>query len=279
MICDLLLASLPCLTLASAHSSAVVLYQPITSHVVLDTETRIWAKRFHSACDKVFLPSSAEFIFILLFCFHNHTSSGDISAVLGLPQLRAPGSDGLIWLRRPLLAQCSGPCSCLLRSSVPSEQDWHQLTCRLGKWHFHGGGRLAGAAPPAPRTDGGEPECRMGLREESPDGSRCPWAVHLPLGHVLSRADQVSVLFSSVSLKGKLHYVGGLLPCFDSVIQGVNTCQNGTCSTGWHTSPCYFLGCCLNGGSRACVRSVCWFIQFKLELLWVKSSLCSSVIS
>lgn len=206
------------------------------------------------------LPSSAEFMFILLFCFHNHTSSGDISAVLGLPQLCVPGSDGLVWVRRPLLTQCSCPCSCLLWSSIHSEQDWYKLTCRLGKWHFRDGGRLAGAAPPAPRTDGGEPECRMGLREESPDSSRCPRAVHLPVGHVLSWADQVGVLFSSVSLKGKLHYTGGPLPCLDSVSQGVNICQNGTCSTGWRSS-CYSLGCQTAGWRQQSLLWICALVH------------------
>ena len=173
----------------------------------------------HSASDTVFIPSSPEFMFIL-FCFHNHTSSGDISAVLGLPQLCVPGSDGLVWVRRPLLTQHSGPCSCLLWSSVHLEQDWHKLTCRLRKWHFRDGGTLDGAAPPAPRTDGGEPECRMGLREASPDGSRCPRAVHLLVGCVFSWTDQVGVLFSAVLLKGKLHYDGVRLPCLDSVSRG-----------------------------------------------------------
>ena len=60
----------------------------------------------------------------------------------------------------------------------------------------------------------------MGLREASPDGSRCPRAVHLLVGCVFSWTDQVGVLFSAVLLKGKLHYDGVRLPCLDSVSRG-----------------------------------------------------------
>lgn len=101
----------------------------------------------------------------------------------------------------------------------------------------------------------------MGLREESPDGSCCPWAVHLPVGHVLSWADQVGVLFSSVSLKGKLCNVGGLLPCLKSVGQEVGIHQNGKCSTGWHRSPYCSLGYQLAGWSQQSMLWVCALVH------------------
>lgn len=120
-------------TLASACSSCSLLpYHVPCSISPVQKWTRTWAKLFSkpyslskapfqnlavffffSASNKKFISSSAESVFIFLHYFHNYTSSGDISAVLGLPQLCIPGSVGLVWVERPLLTQCCSPCSCL----------------------------------------------------------------------------------------------------------------------------------------------------------------------
>lgn len=169
----------------------------------------------------MFLSSSAEFVFILLFHFHHHTSSGDTSAVPGLPQLYVPGSDGLVWVRQPLLPQHSRPCRRPLQPCA--EQDWHELPCRRGL-----GEGLAGAAAPAPGARGGEPERGVGLRQESPDGSGRAGALHLPAGHVPGRAHQVGVLGFCVTSNC---FAGSCLVLCCLGDPGVNSFQNGTRST------------------------------------------------
>lgn len=107
----------------------------------------------------------------------------------------------------------------------------------------------------------------MGLREEPPGCSRCPWALHLPAGHVLSWTDQVRGLFSSGSLKEQLHYVGGLLPCLAPVSLGVNVARMAHVVLGGTVLlVILWVAGLMDGNSRACFGSMPWFVQFNLEL-------------